>query len=379
MNNLKLLLAYRKNLLLTILVVAIFSALISLVLPKTFRAKAVIVPPVIQDSLSPLSMISDLGGVGGLLNAGQDQISLLRIILDSRSMLTHVSEKFNLQARYDTDDIEETIEQLDNNTEIEITPEGAITISIDVKTDFLPDSSQENEARRLSASLVNEFVARLDQTNRSLASQQSRSNRLFIESRYNEILLNLATAEEALMEFQEKYGMVSLPEQVEAAISIASRFESELGVAEIQLKIKESSLGKNHPEVLQSVVEVEQLKNKMASLMGVQSQLDSSLMANRSLFPVFSDVPELGKKYLRAIRDLEVQGLVYEFITQEFERSKIEEARDTPTIQIIDRAIPPIKKYRPMRSLIVIFSTFFSVLIFIALIVVRDRFSSYQA
>jgi len=83
------------------------------------------------------------------------------------------------------------------------------------------------------------------------------------------------------------------------------------------------------------------------------------------------------KKFIRVERDLEVQSLIYEFITQEFERAKIEEARDTPTVQVIDLAIPPIQKHRPRRSLLVLFATFLSSITYVAIILGKFSFKEF--
>jgi len=74
---------------------------------------------------------------------------------------------------------------------------------------------------------------------------------------------------------------------------------------------------------------------------------------------------------------MRVQDLIFRFITQELEKAKIEEARDTPTVQVIDFAIPPIKKHAPVRSLLVIFATFLSTITYIAIILGKDSFKEY--
>ena len=377
MENYRLLWKYRKKLIINFFVKAIVIAGITLILPKSYRATAVVVPPVDQGGLGSLSLLSNLPG--NLFGQGTDQISMFRAILESRTIFTNISIKYHLENLYNTENIEETINNLAGNSDFEVTEEGTIKISVSVSTPFLSDSTNDDNARKLSAVLTNEFVTQLDAINRKLTSQQSRSNREFIEKRYNEVKLNLAEAEDSYMDFQEKYGIIALPEQVEAAIGIAADYESELGISEIKYNVMRHSLGDNHPEVQLAKLNIDLLRKKIQSILGFSNSFVLDSIFTKRLFPLFSDIPHLGKKFIRVERDLEVQSLIYEFITQEFERAKIEEARDTPTVQVIDLAIPPIQKHRPRRSLLVLFATFLSSITYVAIILGKKSFDSLSS
>lgn len=377
MENYRLLWKNRKKLIINFFVTAIVIAGITLILPKSYRATAVVVPPFDQGGLGSLSLLSDLPG--NLLGQGKDQISMFRAILESRTIYTNISIKHHLENLYNTENIEETINNLAGNSDLEVTEEGTIKISVSVSTPFLSDSTDDDNARKLSAVLTNEFVIQLDAINRKLASQQGRSNREFIEKRYNEVKLNLAEAEDSYMDFQEKYGIIALPEQVGAAIAIAADYESELGISEIKYNVIRHSLGDNHPEVQLAKLNIDLLRKKIQSILGSSNSFVLDSTFTKKLFPLFSDIPHLGKKFIRVERDLEVQSLIYEFITQEFERAKIEEARDTPTVQVIDLAISPIKKHRPRRSLLVLFATFLSSITYIAIILGKNSFESLSS
>jgi len=72
------------------------------------------------------------------------------------------------------------------------------------------------------------------------------------------------------------------------------------------------------------------------------------------LFPLFSDIPDLEVELMGLQREIEIQSMLYAFLTQKYEESKIQEARDTPTIQILDAANKPEKRYQPKRQLMVV-------------------------
>ena len=65
----------------------------------------------------------------------------------------------------------------------------------------------------------------------------------------------------------------------------------------------------------------------------------------------FAQVPELGLELARLMRDVKVQETVYTLLTQQLEQAKIAEARDTPTVQVLDKAVPADRKSKPIIRL----------------------------
>ena len=58
--------------------------------------------------------------------------------------------------------------------------------------------------------------------------------------------------------------------------------------------------------------------------------------------------------FIRLERELEVQGEIFQFLTQQFEQARIQEIRDTPTLQVLDIGIPRERRSSPQRILTVI-------------------------
>jgi uncharacterized protein involved in exopolysaccharide biosynthesis len=61
----------------------------------------------------------------------------------------------------------------------------------------------------------------------------------------------------------------------------------------------------------------------------------------------FTKVPELGMELARLTRDLKVQETVFTLLTQQHEQARIAEARDTPTVKVLDMAVLAERKSRP--------------------------------
>ena len=111
---------------------------------------------------------------------------------------------------------EKTVKELLDNVEFKVEDEGNITITV-----------YDREPQR-AANMANYFVEMLNKTNTELQVQNARGNRQFIEERYKKNLSDLANAEDSLKLFQKKYGVVALPEQMEASIKAAARLQGSL-------------------------------------------------------------------------------------------------------------------------------------------------------
>lgn len=72
---------------------------------------------------------------------------------------------------------------------------------------------------------------------------------------------------------------------------------------------------------------------------------------------VLDRTPSTSLEYLDAVRNLKYQEAVWEILAKQFEMSKMDEAKDFPLIQVLDKAIPPERKSKPKRSLIVMLVT----------------------
>ena len=260
-----------------------------------------------------------------------------------------VINKFNLIQLYSAEDVEEAIEILTENVEYEIESEGTIRITSYVSTDWFHPANQEESSKFLSADIVNYYIERLNILNVKLKSEHASFQRAFIEERYNQNIYDLQVAEENLKIFQEEHNMVSLEEQTTAAIEVATELISRISIDEVKLQTLKQTLPAEHPEIKILLSEIAELNVQLEALDNGDKEM--------TLIPGFSKVPSLSLELRRLFRDVKVHNTLYTFLTQQFEDAKIQEARNTPTIQVLDPAIPPVKKTRP-RIILFVVSTF---------------------
>ena len=366
----KILLKWKKLIIINVFVVSFLAVVISLMMPKTYKSSAVLMPPASESGVGILGALSELPMGSFLTKTGDETMSFIAI-LKSRTVMENVIDKFNLVNFYDAKNVEEAVAYLSDNVEFDVEDEGTIRISANVATSWFHPEEEEETAKTLSADVANCFVEQLDIVNKGLKTQEASFQRMFIEERYKQNIEDLKNAEDRLKTFQEEHKMVALPEQTKAAIEAAATIKGQILANEVQLGVMTTTLNPGHPDIDRIKKETEELKLQLREM---DYGSETSQSDQDKLFPVFSEVPELGVRLLRLKRDVEIQNTLFTFLTQQYEEAKIQEAKDTPTVQVLDEAKIPIKRYKPRRSLIVASTLLFMLFINVIFVTVKTNY-----
>ena len=317
--------------------VCLLVLLISFFLPKWYTATTSLLPP--QGEGGGLSLPSGLATLASLsggfsLSGAATPSDIFAAILKSRSVAERVIEKNGLMKVYRTKDLEEAMRTLYEHTKIDVSPEGIIRIKVTEKDP------------KLAAAVANTFVEALDRVNREKSTSRAKSARIFIEERLDSTKAELKRAEEKLKEFQEVHKAISLTDQTKAAIEKAADLRAEKTVLEIKLGVLRQMMGGDHPQIQRLKTQIGEYEKQLRRMELGGGGGDDFLLP-------FSHVPSLALELARLTRDLKVEEGVFELLTQQYEQAKIQEKRDTPTVQVLDEALPPIHKSKPKRSLLI--------------------------
>ncbi|MFQ5640177.1 MAG: GNVR domain-containing protein, partial [bacterium] len=171
----------------------------------------------------------------------------------------------------------------------------------------------------------------------------------------------------ALAEFQTKYKAVDLEEQTKVSIEKAGELKGTILAKEVQFEVLQQTMKPDNPIILRLQKELEVLKKQYEHL---QFGNSVSFEEQQDYFIPFADVPRVGLKLAELIRETKVQETVWQLLNQHYYNAKIQEARDTPTVQVLDEAFPPERKTKPRRKLVVLIAAFltFSLSIFWAFV-----------
>ena len=342
---------YRTLIIRNVLITACFTAIIALIMPRTFRSSSVLMPPKSQSDQGIMTSFEGMA-FGDFLSSNSDEIeNTIFAILKSRTMMESIVNNMDLINLYGSENMEDAVETLKGNLKYDLLEEGTIRISAFVSTSWLSNNEDADTARGLATEIVIYIVNELDNVNKSLQTDEARYHRLFMETRYNETVKQLKRAENKLLLFQHEHNALNLAEQTKATIKVAAEIKSQILIDEVKLGVLLNSFKSDHPEVQNIDLEITGLKNQLKNLDYSSTENDHR---EDNLFPLFSDIPDLEVELMGLQREVEIQSMLYAFLTQKYEESKIQEARDTPTIQILDAANKPEKRYQPKRKLMVV-------------------------
>lgn len=331
---------------------AVISIVISLVLPKWYAAQATIISSGGSTS-NFLSMLSGIpmGGFG--LSALNEDISNYIAILETRAVRENVVKKFDLISRYNSKDVEFAMDALSQNVELRVSEEGSLKITVLDKDPVV------------ARDIANELILQLDEVNRRLSSEKGHFNREFLEERLMQNHNDLKIAENELKHFQQTYGLIDVPSQVTAAIETYAQIYAKKVEADIQYEIAKYTYSSNDPKVLQLL----KMKNELNQL------LDKMVTHgdDKKVLLAFQDLPDLGLEYARLYREVDLQSKIMEFLLPQYEQARMEETKDIPSLQVIDKPYVALNKAKPQRSLIVIASTVMAFLMSIIYILIEYK------
>jgi len=331
--------------------------IISLIIPPQYTATATILPPNLQQEalLGMLqgSIISTLGGMSGLgsmLPGATTPSDLFAAILESGRISDNIITKYNLKKIFKTRTMDDTYKMLKGITRIRVTPEGIISVSVTWYDKYL------------ATNIANSFIEELDRFNTETAMTTGKKYRIFIEKRLNENLDSLKQAENNLRKFQEEHRTIALDIELQSVIEAIAELKGQIILLEAQKAAVGSPSGTSNLYATNIDRQLRELKKQLAKI-----EFGDTLQKRKEFgagFAVpFSQLPEVALEYAGLIRDVKVQETIYELLTQQYEQAKIMELKDTPTVQILDKASPPEKKSTPKRTQIVLLVAFFSIII----------------
>src|SRR6266478_7072555 len=272
------------------LAAAVLAAIVSLLLPNRYTATANILPPQQSPSLAA-SMIGQLGALGamaqkdlGLKNPNDLYVGMLR----SRTAEDALIRRFDLLRVYRDKRMSDGRRDLESATSIVLGKEGFVTISV------------EDKDRSRAPQIANAYVEQLRKLTQDLAVTEAGQRRLFFERQLELAKNNLADAEQALKETEQKTGLIQLDGQAKAIIEAVVKLRALMAAKEVELHAMRLFATEQNPDVM------------------------------------------LGEQELSGLR------------AKQYEAARLDEAKTAAIIQVVDPAIEPDRKSSPPRTLIVV-------------------------
>ena len=334
---------------------------VSMLMTPIFKSTARIMPPQQQNSgmAAMLGQLGGLAGAAGGLGALKNPGDLYVGLLESRTVADRLIARLKLRERYSSKTMDQARRDLAGNTVIATgKKDGFITI-----TTSDPDPA-------FAAQMANVYVEELTRLTQTMALSEASQRRLFFEKQLKDARDQLAEAEVSLRGTQEKTGMIQPEAQVQSIIASVAQVKGAIAAKEVEIKGMRTFASSGNPDLLRAQEELRGLQGQLGKLERSEPSKQGQLMGGSA------KIPEVGVEYVRRVRDVKYYETIFELLAKQFELAKIDEAKDAPLIQLLDKAIPAEHKSKPSRALISLGAAAFGLVLALVLAFLHAAYQS---
>ena len=347
LDHIYVLVRWRRMILLCFFAVTLVTASISLILPKAYRAYATVYPP--QDAGGGLGGLStllqelplNLMGLGGEAVSATEFVP----VVESESVRLAVAKRFDLAVRYGANHQSELLDMIANRLQVDLSREQFLTISY------------EADSRELAAEVTNAFVEELKNALEQRSQNKTRPYLAYLTERLKEAEQDVLEAERRYRDFQNEHMIIDVETQGKTQLEISATLLGSLAELIVKRDYQSKLMTTDNPGLKNLDMEIQTTREVFDNLL--MGQFPDSLRSSDSsgqfpeIFKPFRQLPELGLAALPLIRDIEIQNAIYQFVKQEYEKTRFEDEKGTQVVTVLDYARPPDTRSYPRRSLMV--------------------------
>jgi capsule polysaccharide export protein KpsE/RkpR len=372
-----------------ILVGLILSMGTAILLPVRYESRTRLMPPD-QQAGSGLAMLAALAGrgagsgssgsgVAGALGGGLGSVAgdllglkssgaLFVDMINGPTIQDELIKKFDLRKVYHDRYWDQARRDLETHTDIkEDRKSGVITIAV---TDHDPRRAQE---------MAQAYVDALNGVVAQVSTSSARRERIFIEGRLKTVKENLDSALQEFSEFASKNGTFDVPSQTRAMVESEASLQGQLVAAQSELEGLKQIYTDNNIRVRSLQARVGALKHQVENMSGNKADLSASDSEIAGDFPSIRKLPLVGVRWANLYRESKIQETVYELLTQEYEMAKIQEAKEIPTVNVLDAALLPERTSFPPRILIMVLGTMFAFFVVSSVVIGSEAWRQNQS
>jgi uncharacterized protein involved in exopolysaccharide biosynthesis len=330
------------------------SLLVAFLIPARYKSTARLMPPDNNQSASSLAavaaMVSGSSSLGGMANdvLGLKSTSDIFVgIVNSRTVQDKLIQEFDLKKLYWDRTIEDARDDLMAHTDV----------AVDRKSQIIEITVTDKSPQR-AAAMAQAYVQELNHLVAELSTSSARRERIFLEDRLKGVNNDLESAEKEFSQFASKNTAIDIKEQGKAMVEAAAALQGELIAAQSEYQGLKEIYTDSNVRVRSIKGRINELQHQLEKLSG-KGESDSNLtpQPSDSLYPSIRKLPLLGVMFADLFRRTKVQEAVFETLTKQFELAKVQEAKEIPTVKVLDMPVVPDKRAFPPRILIIILGT----------------------
>ena len=331
----------------------VISTVVAFLIPKQYESSVSIMP--LGSLSSSESMLAALASPGQAATAGSwvgiwGSGALFVDLFRSRTIQDRVVDKLNLQNVYLSRYKQDARKRLNSRTEAyQDRKSGVISLTV---TDENPQRAHD---------IAQAYVEELNRLVSEVSTSSARRKRIFVEQRLTTVKGNLEDAEKQFGAFASKHTTPDISQQTKTMVESEGQLQGQLIASESELQSLEQIYTSSNVRVRSLQARVDELKRQLQKMQGTNGAVISDATQSGLVYPSIRDLPLLGVEWADLYRRLKIQETVYELLSQQCELARIEEAKEIPTVNVVDPANVPEKKSFPPRLMIILSLTLLTV------------------
>ena len=339
----------------------LFFTVVSFVIPPKYESATRLMPP--ENNSEGLGMLAALAGKGGDSSLGEIAGDVMGLknsgalfvgVLHSRTVENALIQRFDLRNVYGSRTWDDARKELESRT----------VIWEDRKSGIIETRVRDRNRQRAQA-LTQAYVEELDRAVNKLSTSAARREREFLETRLAGVKHDLDQASQDFSQFASRNTAIDIPAQGKAMVEAAAVLQGQLMAAEAEQEGLKQIYTSNNIRVRSLEGRIAELRHQLDLLgtAGTGQDSESAPDSEASLYPSIRKIPILGVTYFDLFRRAKIQEALYETLTKRYEMAKVQEAKEVPTVRILDPADLPEKKVSPQRILIISLGLIFSLVV----------------
>jgi uncharacterized protein involved in exopolysaccharide biosynthesis len=352
-----------------VIVAFVLSVIFSLLMTPVYESSVVLIPSDagamegLGSRLGALSNIAAAAANAGDLFSGASRTptALFLSILQSRTVADRLIDRFDLMKLYRNPLRGETRKILALKTSfVEDRKTGLITITV------------QDTDRYRAAKMAQAYVDELNRLNSELNTGAAHREREFLDQRLDEVRKQADSAAQDLASFASTNGVFGVDEQTKGMMEGATRLQGQITALQAQLEGLKQIYSANNIRVRQTEAQISALKQQLSKIRGFAGSSSAAEDSTSNEFPSLSTLPKLGVTYFDLWQRNKIFNTVFEVLTQQLEMARVEEAKELPSVKILDP--PSVAEFRtkPQRTRIVIFACLAALFVGVIWVVSRD-------
>jgi tyrosine-protein kinase Etk/Wzc len=197
--------------------------------------------------------------------------------------------------------------------------------------------------KQLAADMANGYIRYLDVVNREKLVSTAKNSRVFIQEQLVRTKEDLDSAYTALVLYQESNRALMVDKQMDALVAAAGALKLQLAQATTELGLAQRDLTPGSRTVQDLQARVQQLQ-KQYGLLAAGDGSDTDFVL------AFAKLPKIARDLSLLVRRVKTLEEVNAYLNKQFYKERVQEARELPTVQVLDEAIPAYKKTAPKRA-----------------------------